>query len=434
MQDDDDAAGPWPVAPGLNELGGRGAALAALVRRARAEVPFYAHHLAGVGEFAPDGSDAELAALPTCTKADLAGWGTFPLAAVPLAGCLRVSATSGTTGPRLFVGYTRADWDAVGAAGGRVARHIGFGPGETLLNVLGAGLWIGGPCFDELARAAGAALFPAGPTNPEQVLEWCATFGLTAITTTPSYARLLVERATAQGADLSALPLRLAFVGGEGSSPALRAQVVAAFGDGFRWQEMYGSTEVGGAILGYGSPEAGFEDGLNIATDEFVVELLDPDADRPVVPGEVGELTVTAFREASPLIRYRTRDLVRTIDGRDSRGLPRVSTVLGRIDDALKVRGALVYPSIVEELIVAALPPGAEWRIELSREPGALDVLAVTVELDGGSVAVADRCQDLADAIGLRALVRPVVRSVPFGTFERFTGKARRVEDRRPFD
>lgn len=432
MHDDGAAVTRWPVAPGLNELGGRGAALAALVRRARARVPFYAQHLAGVDDFAPDGSDADLAALPTCTKADLVGWGPFPLGAVPLSGCLRVSATSGTTGPRLFVGYTRADWDAVGAAAGRVARHIGFGPGDSLLNVLGSGLWIGGPCFDELARVSGASLFPAGPTNPEQVLEWCATFGLTSITTTPSYVRLLVEWAAAHGVDLAALPLRTAFVGGEGASPALRAQVVAAFGAGFRWQEMYGSTEVGGAILGYGSPDVGFEDGLNIATDEFVVELLDPDADRPVPPGELGELTVTGFAEASPLIRYRTRDLVRAIPGRDRRGLPRVSTLVGRIDDALKVRGALVYPAVVEESVVAALPVGAEWRVELSREPGGLDLLEVTVELDAEPGEAARRCSALAEAILARTLVRPVVRAVPVGTFERFTGKARRVSDRRP--
>ena len=125
----DPAAGPVSVAPApaIGELGPRGAQLAALVRRARRDVPFYAHHLAGFAEFAADGSDADLAALPSFTKADLAGWGPFPLGAVPVASCARVSATSGTTGPRLFVGYTDADWAAVGAKFGRIAAHLGFG-------------------------------------------------------------------------------------------------------------------------------------------------------------------------------------------------------------------------------------------------------------------------------------------------------------------
>jgi phenylacetate-CoA ligase len=431
----DPAAGPTPVtpsavpAPAINELGPRGTQLAALVRRARRDVPFYARHLDGVAEFAADGSDADLAALPTFTKADLAGWGPFPLGAVPLAACARVSATSGTTGPRLFVGYTATDWAAVGAKFARIAAHLGFGPGRLLLNVLGSGLWIGGPCFDELARVSGAGLFPSGPTNPEQVLEWCDTFGIDAITATPSFLRLLVERAEAAGIDLHRSPLRYAFAGGEGASPALRDQVRAAFGPGFRWQEMYGSTEVGGALLGYGSPDAGFEDGLDLATDEFVVELLALDDDRPVAPGEIGELTVTSFREACPLIRYRTRDLTRALDGRDRSGLPRVAPITGRIDDALKVRGALVYPGAIEEVLVAGLAPGAEWRIELHRDRAVADVLTITVEADDPAQA-----EQLAVVVHRRTLVRPEVRVVPPGTLERFGGKARRVSDLRPRD
>ena len=312
---------------------------------------------------------------------------------------------------------------------GQPGAHVGFGPGDTLLNVLGAGLWVGGPCFDELARAAGAGLFPAGPTNPEQVFEWCDAFALSAMSCTPSYLRLLAERAEAAGRDLSRLPIRLAFVGGEGASEALRRQVCDAFGPVFRWQEMYGSTEVGGAILGYGSPEPGFEASLDVATDEFIVELLDPDHDRPVAPGEIGELTVTSFREGCPLLRYRTRDLARALEGRDRSGLPRISTILGRIDDALKVRGTLVYPSVIEETVVAVLPPGAEWRIELTRDAAALDVLTIRIESD--DPALADR---LAADVHHRTLVRPQVHTIPIGTFERFSGKAKRVEDHRPLD
>lgn len=428
------ATAPVP-APAINEVGDRGPALVALVERARREVPFYAAHLADVGPLDavaaadPAAADAMLAGLPTCSKGDLARWGRFPLGAVPLNRYRRVAATSGTTGARLFVGYTEADWAAVGDKCARIARHIGFGPQHALLNVLGSGLWVGGPSFDELARAAGAGLFPAGPTNPEQVIEWCESFGLNAITCTPSYLRLLMEWAVATGYDLHQLPLRLAFAGGEGASSSLRRQVAEAFGPDFRWQEMYGSTEVGGAILGYGSPEPGFEDSLDIATDCFVVELLDLERDEAVAPGEIGELTVTSFREGCPLIRYRTRDLARALDGRDGSGLPRISTLLGRIDDAVKVRGALVYPSVIEELVVAAIPTGAEWRIELHRDAAAFDVLSIHIEHHDDAVAA-----KLAADVHHRTLVRPVVRVVPVGTFERFSGKAKRVDDRRPPD
>ncbi len=413
-------------APGIGELGGRDAALDALVRRAVQRVPFYAAHLGGA---VPERGRVELAALPSCTNADLAEWGRFPLGAIDPASCLRLAATSGTTGPRLFVGYAPADWAAVSAKAARVAAHLGFGAGDLLLNVLGSGLWVGGPFFDAMAQASGAALFPAGPTGAEQVFEWCSAFPITAITCTPSYLRLLVERAQDAGVALPELGLRLAFCGGEGASASLRRQVCDAFGSRFRWQEMYGSTESGGAIVGYGSPDAGFEDGLDIGTDLFVVELLAPDGDRTVEPGEVGELTLTSFAEACPLIRYRTRDLARAIEGRDRSGLPRTSAILGRIDDALKVRGALVYPSVIEELVLAELPAAAEWRLELTRDAAALDVLTIAVETDDERL-----CRRLAAAVHHRTLVRAVVRAVPVGTFERFGGKAKRVHDRRPTD
>lgn len=412
------------VHPGIGEVGDdRGAALITLVERARRDIPFYRDHLAGVRA-------VELAALPTSTKADLAGYGRFPLSGVAVHAFHRVSATSGTTGPRMYVGYTRGDWEAVGRQCARLAAHVGFGPGDTLVNLLGGGLWIGGPCFDLLAAASGAALFPTGPTNVEQLFDWMTDLPLTGLTCTPSYLRLVTETALAAGRSCKDWPLRIGFVGGEGATSVLRAQCLASLPDGFVWQETYGSTEVGGAVLAFSPPDEPLSGHLNLATDEFIIEVLRPDADEPVTPGEVGELTVTTFREGAPLIRYRTRDLVAEVDTpRDRTGLPRSTVVLGRIDDAVKVRGALVYPSVVEEVVVSHLRVGAEWRIELTRDAAALDVLTVLVEHEDDSI-----CPVLADALYHRVLVRPRVEAVAPGTLERFPGKARRLTDGRPPD
>jgi phenylacetate-CoA ligase len=257
-----------------------------------------------------------------------------------------------------------------------------------------------------------------------------ADLPITAHTATPTYLPLVHETAPAADTHLSRWPVRHGFVGGEPATPALRAQVCPAMPAGFRWIETYGSTEVGGAVLGYAPPDDPLCGELNIATDAFVVELLHPDRDEPVPPGEVGELTVTTFREASPLVRYRTRDLARALDTpRDRSGLPRTTAVAARIDDAVKVRGTLVYPGVIEEVLVAQLRPGAEWRIELSRDAGALDVLTVRVEHPDASL-----CPALTESLHHRLLVRPVVEAVPPGSFERFGGKAKRVEDRRPPD
>lgn len=405
--------------PAVGDIGDRAGSLRDLVERARRDIPFYRDHLTDV-------TSVELAALPTATKADLAGYGPFPLSSGRLADHHRVSATSGTTGPRLFVAYSRADWDALARHCARIGSHIGFGPGDTLLNLLGGGLWVGGPSFDLLAAACGAALFPAGPTGAAQVLEWLTTLGITSLTCTPSYLRMLVEDDEIAAA-LARTELRLAFVGGEGASPALRRQVCDAAPAGFRWQEMYGSTEVGGAVLGHSPPAEPLCGELNVATDEFVVELLAQDRDEPVAPGELGEITVTTFRQASPLIRYRTRDLAAAVDTtRDASGLPRITSVRGRVDDALKVRGALVYPGVIEEVVVSHLRRGAEWRVELHRDAGRLDVLTVTAEHDDTSVSSL-----LADALAQQLSLRPVVRIVAPGSLPRFSGKAARLADHR---
>jgi phenylacetate-CoA ligase len=133
----------------------------------------------------------------------------------------------------------------------------------------------------------------------------------------------------------------------------------------------------------------------------------------------------TPYREGTPLIRYRTRDLTRAQYGRGASGFPLVEPLHGRIDDAIKVRGALVYPAVIDAAVAAAIPPGAEWRIVLTRETAGLEVLTVVVEADGDAV------DNLADDLHHRLHVRPVVERVAPGSLERFEGKARRVVDQR---
>ncbi len=411
--------GPFPT---LGQVGPHERAVGELVARARAEVPFYAAHHAGVTSLA-------LHDQPTCTKADLAGHGPFPLSARPLSAMRHVSATSGTTGPRLFVGYTAADWAALGDQYGHVVAAAGIGPDDVLLNTHGGGLWIGAPSLQELAHAAGAGTIPAGPTNPAQVIEWLVTLPITLLSATPSYLRVLRETAAASGVDLSITGLRMALVGGEGATPEVRRQVVDAFGPSFRWQELYGSTETAGPILAFGDVTDPLSGCLEVNTSYFVIELLRIDADEPVEPGQVGEITLTTpYREGSPLVRYRTRDLAAAVPDRfgAASGLPVMTSLVGRVDDAIKVRGALVYPAIIEEVCVALLAPGAEWRIRLTREQAQHDVLTVVVETDDPATVAA-----IAERIGHVAQVRPVVDAVPPGSLERFEGKAKRVLDQR---
>ena len=408
------------VPAAIGTLGPHADAVTALVERARQDIPFYAHHLR-------DSAGRPLFELPTCTKADLAGWGPFPLHAGDVRAAARISATSGTTGPRLFIGYSAADWARIGTQLAHRAAAVGLGPGDLLCNTHGYGLWIGGPALDLMAAVSGAALLPLGPGNTEQLLASLSEMPITAMSATPSFLRFLADRIEHDGLDTSCWSLRLGLIGGEGASVRLRRRVIDALGDGFAWQELYGSTEVGGPVLGWAPPDDLLSGALLLDTAEFVVELLHPDRDEPVAPGEIGELTITTpWRQLSPLVRYRTRDLTASVEIGHPSGFPAVRSIVGRVDDALKVRGALVYPGAIEHVVVGHCAPGSEWRIVVERDGGALDVLTVVVEHDSPD---ADGLADaLADALGVRC----AVTSVASGSLERFEGKARRVLDHRP--
>ena len=412
---------PEARAPAIGEVGRHEASLRETIARARREIPFYA-------DLHRNRASLDLHALPTCTKSDLKGFGRLPLSARPLSEMYRVSATSGTTGPRLMIGFTESDWHAIRNQYRRVATCIGIGRTDVLLNTHGGGLWIGAPSLDELAHAAGAGTVPCGPTRPVQVIEWLRELPVTLISATPSYMRLLAETAAQSGDDLSGLGLRIGLLGGEGSSASLKRSVSDAFGPGFRWQELYGATETGGPILAFAPPEDPFGGRLNINTDYFVVELLHPDADEPVGAGEIGEITLsTPYREGTVLIRYRTRDLAVSLPAeRDASGWPRVTTLVGRVDDAIKVRGALVYPSAIEDVLAGELMPGAEWRIEVDRKRAANDTIAVRYEHPDESLQ-SNLFGTLYRCLG----VKPFLEVVPPNTFKRFSGKAARVLDRR---
>jgi phenylacetate-CoA ligase len=278
-----------------------------------------------------------------------------------------------------------------------------------------------------MAWASGATLLPVGPGSTDQLIGWLRDLPITAMSATPSFLRYLVERIERDQIDASAWTLRLGLIGGEPASAALRAHVVERLGDGFVWQELYGSTEVGGPVLGWSPPQDPLGGRLLVDTDEFVVELLHPDRDEPVAAGDIGELTVTTpYRELAPLIRYRTRDLTTALDVTDPSGYPSVSSIVGRVDDALKVRGALVYPGAIEHIVVSHCSPGTEWRVVVDRDPGALDVLTVVVEHEELDAA------GLGDLLAAGIGVRCDVEVVDPKSLDRFEGKSRRVIDRRP--
>jgi phenylacetate-CoA ligase len=383
-----------------------------LVRAATEQIPFYRAHL-------ENADTSTLVSTPTFNKRMTAGYGQFPLTTGGPTGAYRVMATSGTTGERLYVAFGRADWERCGRWLEHVGRQVALSSHDVLLNTHCYGLWVGGPVLDLLAQRSGACVVPLGPAAPAGVLHVLRGGVGTAISATPSYLRRVIEAAEASGFDLRATGLRVGFIGAEAAEPALRLKLLSHLPPGFRWVELYGLTETCGPSVAC-APDPDVAE-LTVNTGDFRFEVLQLDADVPVSFGEVGELTITTLNAdcRTPLIRYRTRDLVRVAGGEPS-ATSAISQILGRADDALKIGGILMYPSAVADILAEMLPATSEWRGVVYRD-GLDDEMLIEVEAEPEMCDAIEVAFD--ERIGLSVAVVPAER----GSLARSFEKTRRV-------
>jgi phenylacetate-CoA ligase len=268
---------------------------------------------------------------------------------------------------------------------------------------------------------------PGGGQDSPSRLHAMRELGATALVCTPSYGLHLAEVARSQGLDPASLGVRTTVHAGEPGAgiPAVRRRLETLWGA--RSYDHAGMTEVGA----YGF-ECVAQSGLHVNELEFIAEILDPETGRAVVPGEIGELTLTNLgRWGSPVLRYRSGDRVRLGTGACpcGRTFARLEGgILGRVDDMLVVRGVNVFPSALEG-IVRRFPVVDEFQIEVFRR-GALDEVRLRLEIngaggvgDGGQATLAA----VADAVRRDLGIRVEVTAVPARSLPRFELKARRV-------
>ncbi|MBM3779248.1 MAG: phenylacetate--CoA ligase [Acidimicrobiia bacterium] len=407
--------------------------LSALVALVQAKSPFYQARLAaaGIGPATPLRFPDDLPRLPFTTKADLVAdqdrcppWGS--VITEPLARYTRYNHTSGTTGHPLRWIDTAESWAwavrcwvavyeaARVTAADRVFFAFSFGPFF--------GFWT---AYDAAARI-GAHSVPAGGMSSEQRLALVDAVRPTAVCCTPTYALRLAEVAAGLHGEgwLGSRGVRVLIVAGEpgGSIPATRERIERAWNA--RVIDHHGLTEVG--PVSYECWEApGF---LHLNEAEFLCEVLDPETAAPVPDGSAGELVITNLgRGASPVLRYRTGDIVVRDStpcpcGRSFRRL--AGGIRSRVDDMVAIRGVNVYPAAVEA-VVRRFDEVQEFRATVSSS-GTLGSLAVDIEIAEGATRpgeVADRVsRALSAAIGLQVAVTPVQP----GSLPRFEMKARR--------
>jgi phenylacetate-CoA ligase len=381
-------------------------------------------HGAGVDSAAGLGL-ADLPKLPVTTKADL--WEHYPLGmlAVPAADVTCIHGSSGTGGRPTLVAYTAGDVALWGNVMARALAGAGATPASIIHNAYGYGLFTGGLGVHHGATALGATVVPASAGMTQRQLRLIQDLRPDVLTCTPSYAIYLGEAFASAGVAPAEIGLKVGVHGAEQWSDAMRVEIERLLG--IRALDIYGLSEIIGPGVACESLDSG--GWLHVQEDHFYVEALDPATGQPVPDGQLGELAFTTLtKEALPLLRYRTGDLAR-LDrrpGPGARTTVRMSKLTGRVDDMLVIRGVNVYPSEVEQVVLADPAVAPQYLLVVDRR-SAQPRLVVCAELmgdvDGAPVATRLRGA-LRERLGLSC---EVVLAGPGWLPRTEVGKARRV-------
>jgi phenylacetate-CoA ligase len=413
----------------------QGKKLVALLGHVHGRSAFYTRKLDAAGVRLQDlRLPHDLAALPFTTKAELVAdqaenppWGT--VLTEPLPHYTRYCQTSSTTGQPLRWVDTNESWQWLLEGWEAVYRAARVGRGDRIFFPFSFGPFLGFWVAFDAGSRLGALCVPGGGMSSPIRLSLLEAVKATVVCCTPTYALHLSEVAAAEGHRLRESAVRVVIVAGEpgGSIPATRERIESAWGA--RVIDHHGLTETG--PLSFECWEApGF---LHLNESQYLCEVIDPRTLESVPDGTRGELVVTSLgRHASPVVRYRTGDMVVKRSGPCACGRTWARLqggILARADDMVNVRGVNVYPAAIEA-VVRAFPEVVEFRSTVGAA-GALRSLSVEIEIPGTGEAPA-----LAEAVGQRlrealGLTVPV-RTVGPGTLPRFEMKARRfvVENR----
>ena len=360
---------------------------------------------------------------------------------------VRLHQTSGTTGRRLRWLDTEESWQWFGSCWRTVFEGAGVCGGDRIFFAFSFGPFIGFWTAWEGARQLGVMAIPGGGMSSEQRLDAIVANKATVLLSTPTYALHLAEVAAGMGLDTAGdTAVRICIHGGEPGAglPATRERIETAWGA--QVYDHAGATEVGAWSF-----QCQSRDGLHLNEAEFICEVVDPTT---LAPAQEGELVITGLgRTGMPVIRYRTGDRVRLQSedagcscGRSFRKL--VGGVIGRVDDALSIRGMVVYPSAIEN-VVRRFPEVGEFAVDVHR-PRALDELEIRLEdrsasdeeekefadeagadIAGPEVTGASLTDRVAEAFHAQLGLRARVTAVPHGSLPRFELKAKRFTDHR---
>ena len=377
-------------------------------------------------------SSADLYKLPFTSKADLRDNYPDGLVAVPRSKCVRVHATSGTTGKRVMAFYTQHDIDLWTDCCARAITAVGGSEEDVCQIAYGYGMFTGGIGLDQGSKRVGCLTVPISSGNTDRQIQFIRDLGTTILCCTPSYAAYLGESMHEMGMTPDQIPLKAGIFGAEAWSEEMRQDIQKTMG--IKAYDIYGLTELSGPGVAF---ECSAQSGMHINEDHFIAEIIDPDTGEVLPEGSKGELVFTSIdKEAFPLLRYRTRDICILKREKCSCGrtLVKMCKPMGRSDDMLIIRGVNVFPSQIETVLLNHGYP-ANYQIIVGRvkSTDTLDVhVEMTPEMFTDNVGEIERRQkQLVD--GLRAMLglAAKVTLVAPKSIVRSEGKAVRVIDKR---
>jgi len=416
----------------LREL--QGERLKAISRKVYDKVPFYKSKFDALGVKPEDiNTIDDIAKLPFTSKDDMRDVYPYGLLACDLRDIVEIHTSSGTTGKPVVDAYTQGDIDLWSEVMARTLSMGGVTADDIVQNAYGYGLFTGGLGAHYGIRRIGATCIPISGGNTKRQLEVMKDFGSTVLTCTPSYSLYLAEAGKEEGIDFSKLPLRVGFFGAEPWSESMRADIQAKLH--VKAFDIFGLTE----IIGPGvAAECECQDLLHVFEDHFYPEIINPDTGVPLPDGEKGELVFTTLtKEGTPVIRYRTRDI--TYLTREpcpcGRTAVRMHRILGRTDDMLIIRGVNIFPSQVEQVLIAMEGVEPHYQLVVERK-GSLDCLEVQVEMTDGVGSdmlgyIEEKEKEIEEELRETLFINSKVNLVPPKTIPRSEGKAKRIIDKR---
>ncbi len=375
---------------------------------------------------------SDIERLPFTTADNLKEEYPFPLLSVPDTDVVRIHASSGTTGKRKILTYTQKDIEDWVYFFARCYEMADLSPADRVQIAVGYGVWTAGVGFQLGCERFGAMALPVGPGNVDMQCQFLVDLQSTVMCCTASMALLMAEEVQRRKLK-DKIALKKMIFGSERSSSAMRQRIKDLLG----LEDMFdipGMTELYGPGTGLDCVK---HEGIHYWADYYILEIIDPETLKPVEPGEIGEMVVTTLsKEASPLIRYRTRDLTRLMPNPCSCGsvLPMHDNILGRSDDMIIFRAVNIYPGQIDEILSSIPEISCEYQVVLERGEDGKDTMKLRVER-GSDVDVATP-EEIENEIRRRIknsiMVSCDVELLDTFSLPRSERKAKRIFDNRP--